>query len=282
MSPDLPYLIPLAGTGVLVILYFTIRSWNYGILRPIVSTLSVFAGAAVAWYVFHNSGPFFEWIRFDANFRATLGVAMLTGLLVLLLARRFGHATSESICAPGTFAGRLLAGPCGAFLSLIPALLLLSNLAAGLRTYATFAELRYIDTCLDLYAKGEATFPDTPYVVKLRDGIEMIPRATEVLDRVDPYSPAPRRHLVGLALIGGSYDLYLAVGRNKTALEIYSHPRVTELLGALPITRFLADRDHRSLLTNESIIETSELPELTENLTNIDVVEILQGVLGMP
>lgn len=282
MSPDLPYHISLAGTAALVILYFLIRSWTHGVLRPLATATSLGAGAAAAWILSHRAGPLLESTPLGGDPRVALGVAIVAGLLVFLALHRAGLAALENTGAPGTFAGRLLTGIPGAFISLLPALLVIAILALCLRRQGALAELRHVQTCSALHAGDATAYPGTPHAVKLRDALEALPRCPGLLDRVDPSSGPARRHLAGLALVSRNYALFLTLSRNASALEIYSHPRVNALLAELPVTKLLDRGDHRAVLAHPSLAETAALPGLAEKLRSIDVIDVLHEVLGIP
>lgn len=281
MPSDLPYHIALAGIAAIMVLYFVIRAWTYGVFRPIVSVASLFAGVAAGFFAFRSAGHFLVLLNFEPEPVSTLAFSLLAGLGVFLLLRKTGHSVFESIFTGETFAGRCLSGPFGAVLSLVPAALIIASLAAGLRIYGTFAELRHVESCAALYSTGDTNYPATPYATKLRNAFEKIPRASAILDQFDPYSPKAKRNLVGLALISRHYSLYLKLDTHKLAVEIYTQPDVRSLLGNPEVTPLLDDGKLRELLRNQRIIETSAVPEIIDKLEYLDLIEALHHGLGV-
>lgn len=282
MSPDLPYHIPLAGITALILLYFTIRAWKFGVFHPLTTALSLAASVAAGFFTYDNIAPLLEKLGTSSSQGIILGCTAIIALLVFLFLRTCGHHLSANAYDPDGLSGKLFGGTIGALLSLLPAILVIAVVATGLRRVATIAELRYIDTCSTLYSTGRTIYPDTPYFVKLGGALESIPRSTLFLDRVDPSCQTAKRHLVGLGLISRNYDLYLSIGTGHAgANEIYADPRVTRLLEALPVTKLLDARNHEGALADTSVQKTAELPDLADKLEEIDVIDTLHQALGV-
>ncbi len=278
MSTAWQYHIPLAIVAAAVAAYFMLRAWTFGVARPIASVVALGGGIYAGYQTFLHANTILEALSFKPEQITTLGFSILAGLVVFLILRKIGHSLANRMFSPESVLGKFVAGPIGAVLSLIPALLVVAALSLGLRAESAIKELKHIQSASKAYALGSSNPLPTPPIVRMRDALEGIPGASEFLDQFDLIGPPAPRNLAALVLLSGNFELYKKLNRSAAG-EIYRHPRVKPLLEDRDLQRLIRNRMFLRLLRHEEILRVAELPALKNQLSSLDLTTLLEQIL---
>jgi hypothetical protein len=246
------------------------------------------------FFAFKFGAVFLQYIKLKPEPITLTLLGVGTGVAVFLLLRKIGHSLIGVSSDVGTSGGRVVAGPVGTILGLIPLALVLAVGVTALRTFATLAELRHTDQSVAEFTRVHAPHdpkdpppapPDYPRAspfVSFRDTIESIPHVCDYLDRIDPINPPARRHLANLILISKNTELFARLADSRRIYTLFTLPELENTLRDTEVLRLRNESKYIGLLRNPLLVQAATLPSAEIELQQVDLPLILPKILQPP
>lgn len=183
--------------AILLIAGLGIHAWKNGVVGMLWGIIGAVGGilGGVALYHLLIAG-------LGLGFGVKLALAFLGGLVIYLVVRAVAKALLMSLFEPDGPLSFFADGFGGFLVSLVPSLLTVAVLTAGLRIGGTLVDLRRFELFStpgrDFLAKH---YPNRPLAARWRDGVEELPYVRDGLDIVEPIGRPAERNLVGLLIL---------------------------------------------------------------------------------
>lgn len=255
-----------------VLLYSAWRGWRLGVVRAVLNlaifTVAYFIGLAAA----HTLLPVFRWILPLPDIGIMLLIGGIVGIIVCIalfllsavLFKRTAHHRSPVL--------KLFFGIGGALVGIIFGLLVLWSCISLVRLAGVVAESRESRPSRgvrDRVAKK---------AVELKRSLEEGPSGA-VIESVDVLPPEFYRTLAKIARVTTSEASMQRFLDYPGLAPIIEHPRMVALLSDPEVNELALQKNYLGLMTQKSVIEAVNDPDLAEKLRTVDLEKALDYAL---
>lgn len=278
----------------LFLLLRTWQGWREGLARQLVTGVALVAAYAVGVWGGPVLGPSLRPVLAAPDLVLSVTAGVLAGAVAYFLVNAFGRRVFPRTRdrAPGP--GRLLWGGLGALVGLALAGVSLWVLLIGVRLVGAVAEghVQAVEPTRGGARRLPPAAPEsapTPVNATFEEGLRGLARVKHALDRgvpgeimaaVDPVPPAAYLTLNKLARVSSDPAAMERFRNHAVVREIGADPKLTALVEDPTISRELAARNYRALLTHPRILAAANDRRLAAKLRGFDLGKALNEALG--
>ncbi len=264
--------------ALILVVSLGVQAWKNGVvgmLWGIIGVAGGILGGAAIYHLFIGG--------LALSFGVKLALAALAGLVIYLIVRALAKAMLMGLFQPDSPLSFFADGFGGMLVSLIPSLLTVAVLAAGMRIGGTLSDLRRFE----LFATQGREFlakdhPPRPLAAQWRDGLESLPRVRDGIDVVEPFGRPAERNLVGLLTLSKKPALAKYLAEEPATRPVIESPPFQSLLANEAIRALNAKGDRLALLRHPDLRAAALDPAIRPTLTEMELARLIDGYLLSP
>jgi hypothetical protein len=270
---DIPASTWVTAGAAAMVAFFAGLAFSRGVLRQLVTMVSLAAAVGVSWFVFQNRAEVFGDIAPGLGTDRLLWFSAAAGVLTFILCK--GLVAALAALGLLKLAGTM-AGWKGMMISTVPSAFMLWVAAMVLRVVGNLYGLETASLVAREGSRLQAEAGSLWHDVSRRLDRSLIGSITASVDPLDMRATA---NLARLLILWPDGTEWAKLAREEKTRSLLNHPRVVKLGHDPAVRRLIEGRDFAGLLQHQQVVETAGLRELRPVLNGLDLEEAMDRII---